>query len=133
MSSLLGRIDEFDAAKEEWTQYVERVDHFFAANGIDDAGKKRAALLAGVGATTYRLLWSLVSPDKPGDKTYAVIVAVLKAHFNPTPTESVQRERFNSRIRKPVETVAAFVSELRSITEFCNFGANLGRTGSSVG
>ena len=56
MSSLLGRIDEFDAAKEEWTQYVERVDHFYAANGIDDAGKKRAALLAGVGAATYRVL-----------------------------------------------------------------------------
>ena len=34
MSSLLGRIDEFDGSKEDWPQYVERVDHFFDANGI---------------------------------------------------------------------------------------------------
>ena len=29
MSSLLRRINEYDATKEDWTQYVKRVDHFF--------------------------------------------------------------------------------------------------------
>ena len=126
MSSLLGKIDEFDASKEEWPQYVERVSHFFTANGIDDADKKRAAFLAGIGPTTYTLLRNLLSPTKPGEKSYDEIVAVLKDHFCPTPSESIQRQRFYSRIRKPDETVATFVSELRSIAEFCNFGANLG-------
>ena len=92
MSILLGRIDEFDTAKEEWPQYVERVNHFFIANGIDDASKKRSVLLAGVGPTTYTLLCNLVSPDKPGDKSYDEIVAILKDHFNPMPSESIQRQ-----------------------------------------
>ena len=46
MAALVGRIDEFDESKEEWTQYVERMDHFFAANGIPDEDKKKSAFLA---------------------------------------------------------------------------------------
>ena len=27
---LFGQVKEFDGEKEEWSQYVERLDHFFA-------------------------------------------------------------------------------------------------------
>ena len=53
MSSLLGRVDEFDGTKEDWQQYVERVDHFFDANGITDPVKKKSAFLAVIGPTTH--------------------------------------------------------------------------------
>ena len=66
MSSLLGRIDEFDGTKEDWLQYVERVDHFFDVNGITDVDKK-SAFLAVIGPTTYALVRNLVSPAKPGE------------------------------------------------------------------
>ena len=33
-SVTLGRIEEFDSSWEEWPQYVERIEHFFAANSI---------------------------------------------------------------------------------------------------
>ena len=29
--SLLGRVDHYNPSKEEWTQYVERLEHFFTA------------------------------------------------------------------------------------------------------
>ena len=127
MSTLLGKIDEFDGSKEEWPQYSERVDHFFAANGIDDADKKKSAFLAMIGPVTYALLRNLVSPDKPGDKSYDELVSLLQEHYNPTPSETVQRSRFHSRFRKQGDTVATFVSELRSLAKFCNFGATLDR------
>ena len=54
-----------------------------------------------MGPTTYALLRNLVSPARPGDKTFAELVAPLN------------------------ELVADFVAELRSLAEFCNFGASL--------
>ena len=70
--SLLGRLDEFDGSKEDWPQYIERVNHFFAAIGIDDAGKK-SAFLSSVGPATYALVRNLVSPGishMKNDDTY---------------------------------------------------------------
>ena len=34
MATLFGNIGEFDETQEEWKQYAERLDHFFAANGV---------------------------------------------------------------------------------------------------
>ena len=49
MAAVLGKIEQFDAELEEWPQYVERLQFFFAANGIEDAGKKRSVFLSVVG------------------------------------------------------------------------------------
>ena len=87
-----------------------------AANGITDADKKKSAFLAVIRPATYTLVRNLVSPDKAGEKSYDKAT---------TPSEMTQRARFNSRIRKPGENVATFVSELRSLAEFCTFGTSL--------
>ena len=121
----LGRVEEFDGTNDDWLQYVERLEHFFAANGIDDADKKRAVLLTVVGAATYKTLRNIVSPSKPGEKTYAELVAALAKHFKPTPSEIVERFKFHSRVRKAGESIATYVAELRSLSEYCNFGATL--------
>ena len=71
MATLLGKIEEFDQSKEDWTQYVERMSHFFDANGITTPEKNRSVLLSVVGPSTYKTLRSLVTPDKPGEKSYA--------------------------------------------------------------
>ena len=66
-----------------------------------------------------------MSPAKPGDKTFEELVALLQEHYNPKPSETVQRAKFHSRVRKQRETIADFVVELRALAEFCNFGASL--------
>ena len=53
------------------------------------------------------------------------MVAQLTAHYNLTPSETVQRHKFHSRIRKEGKSVPIFVLELRSIATSCNFGDNL--------
>ena len=121
----LGRVDEFDETKDDWLQYVERLEHFLAANGIDDANKKRAVLLTVVGAATYETLRNIVFPKKPGEKTYAELVAALSKHFRPTPSEIVELFKFHSRVRKAGELIATYVAELRALSEYCNFGATL--------
>ena len=39
-----GKIDVYDES-EEWTQYVERMDHYFEANEIEENEKKRSIFL----------------------------------------------------------------------------------------
>ena len=118
MATLFGHIGEFDDNKEEWIQYVERLDHFYEANGITENDRKRAILLTTIGPLTYKTLRNVVMPRKPGEMSYQDLVAATKTHYR---SEIVQRFRFNSRFRHPGESVSMFVSELRSLAEHCNF------------
>jgi len=90
-----------------------------------ESWKKRAVFLSVIGASTYKLLSSLIAPDKPGDKEYTFLVDKLSEHFTPTPSEIVERFKFHSRFRKPGESVTVFVSEIHSIAKHCNFGDTL--------
>ena len=49
------------------------------------------------------------------------IVEKLKAHFNSTPNEIMERFNFNKRIQKKYESMAEFVVELCKLSKFCNF------------
>lgn len=122
MTALLGRIDEFDSKTEEWEQYEQRLKHYFTANDVESEVKKKSTLITVVGKENFKLMRSLIHPTDPNDKTYDELVAVMKQHFEPQPSEIVQRFKFHTRSRKQGETVALFVSELRSIAKDCNFG-----------
>ena len=59
------------------------------------------------------------------DKSLSELVDVLKSHYSPKPSVIVQRDRFHTRFRRPQETVATFLSELRALEQNCNFGDTL--------
>ena len=101
MAALFGQIKEFDEEKEQWTQYVERLGHFFMANDVESPERKRAILLTVMGPKCYKLLRSLIAPSEPNDRTYKELVDALQEHHDPTPSETVQRFLFNSRVRQP--------------------------------
>ena len=54
-----GNIGEFQAEKETWQLYVERLTQFYEANDVKALGKKRAILLTVCGAETVKLISSL--------------------------------------------------------------------------
>ncbi|KAL6471846.1 hypothetical protein MHYP_G00204960 [Metynnis hypsauchen] len=121
MAAVIGSVAPFDNATQSWEEYNEMLDCFFEANDIKEPDRRRAVLLSVVGATTYSLLRNLVSPELPKAKTYDQLIAELKKHFNPTPSEIVQRFKFNSRIRKSGESIAEFVAELRKLALHCDY------------
>ena len=125
MAVAFGKVNAFNPSQDKWSLYVERLEHVFGVNGITDGAKKRAVFLSVIGATNYKLLSSLVAPAKPGEKEYSALVDKFAEHFTPAPSEIVERFKFHSRFRKPGESVAAFMSELRSIAKSCNFGDTL--------
>ena len=111
-TATLGKVEEFDGVREDWQQYIERLEYFFIANSITAADKKRAVFLSVIGPSRYKIL---LAPDKPGDKEYGVLVDVLSRHFKPKPLEIMER---CNRSRKPGESVSTFISELRSLSNF---------------
>lgn len=64
---------------------------------------------------------NLLRPDKPGAKTFKDLTDLLQSHYNPKPSEIVQRFKFNSRPRAANETVAV----LRELAQHCNYGDKL--------
>ena len=58
-------------------------------------------------------------------KTFDELVKVVKDYCEPKPSSIMQRYKFNTRIRKPGETIAQYVAALRELAEHCNCGASL--------
>ena len=85
---LHGAAVAFDPAQENWSEYVERLQHYFTANDIVSDEKRKVILLNAVGPSTYRLIRTLVSPSKVTDFTFKQIVEKAQAHFSPKPSHS---------------------------------------------
>ena len=102
---LLGSVGAFEEGKEDWGQYVERAEHFFDANAIQPAERKKACFLTLMGAPTYKLLSSLIAPAKPAEKSYDQIVEALKKHYCPKAVAIMQRFEFNSQMWQPGESI----------------------------
>ena len=52
-------------------------------------------------------------------------MSLLTTHLNPQPSEIVQRWKFNSRNRKPEESIIEYVADLRKLAQDCNYGDTL--------
>ena len=123
MAAVHGQLQAFDSNEEDWQSYVERIEQYFAANKITDGDQKRAMLLAFCGAKTYRMIKSVLAPAKPAESSFENVVELVGKHCNPPPAATVQRCLFNARNRK--KGVAKFVTELKQLAEYCDFGDNL--------
>lgn len=125
--SLFGKIDEFDPSAERWSDYADRIEQFFIANGIPavEEERRRAVLLTVIGSETYSVLRALLSPSKPSETEYGAIIACLKAHFEPGVSPIVARYQFHNCCRAPSESASAFLKRLREASGPCDFGATL--------
>ena len=96
---LWGSIEHFDPQAEGRQEYVERIKHFFKANGLireDKASQRHSTFLKLAGPTTYKLLRNLIEPAKPKDKTFEQLVKTLADHYCPELVEIMKRFRFYS-------------------------------------
>uniref|UniRef100_A0A1X7VAB1 Retrotransposon gag domain-containing protein n=1 Tax=Amphimedon queenslandica TaxID=400682 RepID=A0A1X7VAB1_AMPQE len=120
-----GKMGTFDSAREPWISYAERLNFYFLANGITEDETQKAIFITIVGTQTYSLLKSLLQPQTPRTASLDEMKSALEAHISPKPSSILQRYEFYTRIRKPTETVATYVSELKAIGEHCDFGDSL--------
>ena len=67
------------------------------------AGKKHAILLSVCGAHTYHLIDNLTTPVTPLQKSYVDVMDLVREHYSPRRSETIQRFKFNSHTRKQEE------------------------------
>ncbi len=84
-----GAVGQFDSVVQDWTGYTERLEQYFLANGVEDAMKRRAILLSVCGPSKYKIIRSLVAPDKPADCTFKELVDLLESHYMPKPSAEI--------------------------------------------
>ena len=101
------------------------MEYYFQANKITEGDTKRAILISTMGEKAYKLMHSLISPAKPNDKSFGPLVKAMRGHLCPPPSEIVQHRKFNSRIRQDGESVAVYMSVLKALAQYCNFGETL--------
>ena len=122
-----GKVGAFNESLEPWASYAERLEHYFIANDVKEDEKKRAILLSSCGVNTYMIIRNLFAPDLPATKSFEEIVATAGTHFNLKPSSIVQHFRFNFRVCKDGESAAEFVSQLRKLSEHCEFSDTLNK------
>ena len=115
--STFGKLEEFDRDCDTWELYIERIRSEVKATV--------EILLSSVGKKVYKLMCDLLAPEKPGNKPYPEFCSMVKNHFNPKPSESVQRHKFNNRFRANGDSISDFVAALRHLAKYCNFGGSL--------
>ena len=118
-----GTLTAFDPEVSDWSIYIEQLKHYFIANDIGNADKKRAILLSVCGTPTYKLMRSLVTDLNTA--TFDELVQLVANHYEPKPSVIVQRFNFNRRTRASGETVAIYVAALRELALHCEFGDRL--------
>ena len=108
----LGQIYAFQQDSETISAYLEHVQIFFSANGIEEDKQKVPIFLNAVGAQTYALLCDLLSPAKSASKSFAELQKALTDHFEPKPLVITERFYFHQRTQGANESVLEYVAEL---------------------
>ena len=87
--------------------------------------EKVAICLSTMGPAAYHTLANFLAPSTPAQKNYSILIQSMEKFYSPKPSVIVQRYQFYSCFRKPDESTATFVAELRCLAKDCNFGQTL--------
>ncbi|KOB66662.1 Uncharacterized protein OBRU01_16033 [Operophtera brumata] len=88
----LGKIESFDINDQNWHTYVRRVKQFIALNEVKET-LHVSTLVTLVGPQCYDLMCDLCAPDLPEDKSWAVLVKLIKDHLEPERSEIAERHK----------------------------------------
>ena len=73
----------------------------------------------------YSLIQGLVSPQKPEEKSYEDLVALIKKYFDPEPVVIAERFQYYQRTLGSGESVSEYLANLRKLAAHCQFGTFL--------
>nr|CAI5833257.1 unnamed protein product [Callosobruchus analis] len=118
--ALIGNIEPFSGVAEEFEVYLERMEHLFRVNCVDES-LRVSMFVTLAGSKVYQTLKNLVAPTKPSELTYVQITGLLRKHYSPPVSEIYERFIFNKCNQEPDQSVADYIVELRKLASSCSF------------
>ena len=91
------------------------------AAAITDKARQRALLLHLVGSETQEIFETF---SETGDDLKTALTK-LDSYFIPKKNIPFERHKFHEAKQEPEESIDAFVTRLRKLTEYCDFGTSL--------
>lgn len=126
MATIHGNIEPYIIG-DDFGLYKLRLGHFLSLNRVADDKAKVDMLASFGGADLYKILHSLIQPEKIETKKYDELIELLDKHFTPKHNIVAESFKFNKREQKEGETVAEYIVELKSMAQKCSFGDFLDR------
>ena len=120
----IGKVEEYDLRKKNWTSYMARVRQYFKANGVKPE-MYTAILITVIGGEAYDLMTDLCSPKKPEDVEFEALVKLMQGHLEPKPSEIAERYKFRHKKQETQESIAEYVANLKKLAKGCKFGTTL--------
>ncbi|XP_064479228.1 uncharacterized protein LOC135392449 [Ornithodoros turicata] len=111
----------FDPENEDWGLYQIRLQACLDVSGIVSDVDKRNTLIALLGQGTFKILYSLVQPNKITEVPFVDLLKKLDAHFPPKRLKEFERAKLFSAHQEEHETPTTFLARLRSIISFCQY------------
>ena len=109
---------------EDPVRWLQRFDAVAAWQGWTGDGLKNA-FLALIGSDGYNLLADAVIPDKPVDKTFEELTALLTTQSRPKKLAIAARFDFSRLKQESDDSVLTYIRKLRNAAEDCKFGGQL--------
>ena len=118
-----------DSLGPKWTAWIKRLEQFFASNKMTDDTQKVNSLFFLAGDRVYQIHETLseVAVDASINTEYGKAKAKLNAYFSPSRNPVFEIFNFMQAKQEANETIYQFVSRLRILSEFCEFGDSVNK------
>ena len=115
-----------DNLKQRWESWLETLNMYFLATGIDNPDKQKAILLYCGGSELRRIFKTIETKcvlrvDNTDIDVYNASVTVLNNHFSPKENLSYERSKFRSVTQMESEGILSFITRLREQSSTCKF------------
>ncbi len=125
VSTLVGSIEAFDPATDQWECWEERLDAYFDVNSVVDDRRRALLLVNFIGAEQFRLLKKLTAPLRPTEVEYKDLVGLMQRQYCRRRILLKERDIFYNRRQQQGESLTAFNTELNDLADRCEFGTHL--------
>ena len=114
----------------KWAKWIERLDQYFIASGIENDGRKLNSLFFIGGEELYEIYKTLndITEFPEGvTSNYDKAKYKLTSYFNPKKNVVIEIYNFRQARQSKYETIYQYITRLKILAQYCDFGENLNK------